>query len=90
MAADRFDLGRDIEGAAPLGALEGHMLQQMRDAVDRRRLVPRADIDPDTDRHRLDRIHAVGDDAHAVGEFGDLDAHDAAPAVCAARAWART
>ena len=32
-AADRLDLLGDVAGAAPLGALEGHMLQQVRDAV---------------------------------------------------------
>ena len=57
MAADRLDLLGDGERRAPLGALEGHVLEQMRDAVDLGRLVARADIDPDAERHRLDRVH---------------------------------
>ena len=51
---------------APLGALEGHVLEEMGDAVDLGRLVPRADIDPDAERGGLDRVHAVGGDAEAV------------------------
>ena len=33
MAADRLDLLGDVAGAAPLGALEGHVFEEMRDAV---------------------------------------------------------
>ena len=35
MAADRLDLLGDRAGAAPLGALERHVFEEMRDAVDR-------------------------------------------------------
>ena len=67
MAADRLDLLGDGAGAAPLGALERHVLEEMRDAVDLRRLVPRADIDPEAERDRVDRVDPVGDDPQAVG-----------------------
>ena len=56
MAADRLDLLGDRAGAAPLGALERHVLEKMRDAVDLRRLVPCADIDPDAERDRVDGV----------------------------------
>ena len=56
MAADRLDLLGDGAGAAPLGALERHVLEKMRDAVDLGRLVPRADIDPDAERDRVDGV----------------------------------
>ena len=56
VAADRLDLLGDGERAAPLGALERHVLEEMRDAVDLRRLVPRADIDPEPERHGRHRV----------------------------------
>src|SRR6185312_9956110 len=69
--------------------LERHVLEEMRDAVDLGRLVPRADIDPDAQRHRLDALHRVGEDAHAVLERGHAHRH-AAPPFAAPLAWART
>ena len=69
MPAHRLDLLGDGPRAAPaLGALEGHVLQQMRDAVDLGRLVARADIGPDAEGDGLDRIHPVGGDAKPVGK----------------------
>ena len=62
----------------------------MRDAVDLRRLVPRADGDPDADRHGLDRVHAVGEDAHAVFEGGEAHGHVLATSCGAARPGSRT
>jgi hypothetical protein len=62
MAADRFDLLGDGESAAPCGALEGHVLEEMRDPVDVSRLVPGADIDPNSERDRVDGVDAVGGD----------------------------
>ena len=46
LAADRLDLLGDVAGAAPLGALEGHVLEQMRDAVLGLALVARAGAPP--------------------------------------------
>src|SRR6516225_3730672 len=59
MAADCFDLLGDRASAPTLGALEGHMLKEVCDAIDLRRFVPRADIDPDTKRDRFDRFDLV-------------------------------
>ena len=47
MTANRFNLFGDREGAAAFGSLERHVFEKMRDPIDLRRLVPRADIDPD-------------------------------------------
>ena len=64
--ADRLDLLGDRQrGTAPC-ALERHVLEEMRDAVDPRRLVPRADIDPQAQGHGRDRVDAVGDDPQTV------------------------
>src|SRR5579883_754137 len=95
MAADRLDLLGDGEGRAALGALERHVLQEMSNAVDVGRLVPRSDIDPDAERNRLDRIHPVGHDAKAARQGGEVNAHAAPPArrrrpSSTGRAWART
>ena len=73
VAADVFDFLGDGLGVAALGALERHMLQEMRDAVDVGVLVPRADLDPGAQRHGLDLVHRIGNDAQAVGEIGDGD-----------------
>ena len=67
MAAHRLDLLGDGAGRAALGALEGHMLQQMGDAVDLRRLVARADIGPDAEGDGLDGFHPVAGDGESVG-----------------------
>ena len=57
VAADRLDLLGDVERRAPLGALEGHVLEQVGDAVDLCRFVAGADVDPGADRHRLHVRH---------------------------------
>ena len=51
---------------APLGALERHVLEQMRDAVLVRPLVAAAGPDPDAERGGLQMRHAVGDDRQAA------------------------
>ena len=79
VAADGLDLLGDLLGVAAFGALEGHVLQQMRHAVDPGVLVAGADLDPGAQRHGLDRVHDVGDDAKAALKFGDLDAQGRAP-----------
>ena len=77
MAADRLDLLGDRAGAAPLGALERHVFEKMRDAVDLRRLVPGADIDPEAERDRVDRVDAVGDDPQPVRQRREPGRHAA-------------
>src|SRR6202011_6315398 len=85
VTADRLDLLGDRAGAAPFGALEGHVLEKMRGAVDISRFVPRTDIDPDAERDRFDRVDPVGGDPQPVRQSGKLSRHAAAPW----REWAR-
>ena len=72
VSADGLDLLGDGAGAAPLGALERHVFEEMGDAVDLGRLVPRADLDPEAERDRVDRVDAVGRDPQPVRERGEL------------------
>src|SRR5258708_2292739 len=90
VAADRLDLLGDRAGAAPLGALERHVLEEMRSAVDLRRLVAGPDIDPEAERGRIYRIDPVGDDPEPIGERRLLYGHAAPRFGCVRRAWART
>ena len=90
MAADRLDLLGDRAGAAPLGALEGHVLEEMRDAVDLGRLVAGADIDPDAERDGVDGVDAVGGDPQAVRQGGERGRSCRPRLGRARRAWART
>ena len=46
MAADGLDLLGDLACRAPFGALEDHVFEQMRDAVDLDRFVPGPGLDP--------------------------------------------
>ena len=77
VAADRLDLLGDGAGAAPLGALERHVFEEMGDAVDLGRLVPGPDIDPQAERYRVHRVDAVGDDPQAVRQSGEPGGHAA-------------
>src|SRR5262245_28776129 len=86
LATDGLDLLGNIACGAPLSALEGHVLQKMRDALLGGRLVARADTHPHAHRHRLQVRHAVGDDAQAVGQASLLDRHAAAPLLARLRA----
>ena len=55
------------------GALEQHVLDEMRDAVLLRRFAARAGADPDADRDGAHVRHGFGDHADAVGERGHFD-----------------
>ncbi len=81
VAADRFDLLGDGERVAPLGALERHVLEKVRDAVEFAPLVARAGVDPDADRRGLETRHVDGGDPKAVFECGDARLGHAAPFV---------
>ena len=50
------------------GALEEHVLDEMRDAAALGRLVPRAARQPDADADRAHLRHPLGEDAKAVIE----------------------
>jgi hypothetical protein len=73
IAADRFDLDRDVGGAAALGALERHMLEQVRDAVQRpvhgacRPRPRRRPTRPDVTWNRRDREVSVSRPARFPG-----------------------
>ena len=54
LAANRLDLLGDILGATARGALEGHMLEEMGDAMLGQALAAAAGADPDAERHGLD------------------------------------
>ena len=54
-----------------VGALEGHVLEEMRDAVFRRRLVARAGADIGAEGDRLHAIHPFGQDGQAGMQGGD-------------------
>jgi hypothetical protein len=73
--AHGLDLLGDVAGAAALGALERHVLEEMREAVDLRRLVAGADANPDAQGHGFDPLHGLADHAQAVGQRADPDAH---------------
>ena len=67
LAADRVDLGRDVaRRRAPLGALEEHVLGEVRDAVRLGRLVARAGREHHEARHGLDLRHRRRQDAEPV------------------------
>src|SRR5689334_8376128 len=89
LAADRLDLLGDLPGRAPLGALECHVLEEMRNAVLLGLLVATAAADPHAERRGFEMRHRVGDDDKAGRKAGDLDTHAAAPSR-AARLTSRT
>ena len=68
LAADRVDRLRDVFGGARVGALEEHVLDEVRDAAALVALVPRAAHQPHADRHRPHVRHRLGDEAETVVE----------------------
>ena len=83
IAADRLDLLGDLARGAPRGALERHVLEQMRNAVLVRPLVAAAGADPDAERGGLQMRHRIGHHDEAGGKTRDFDAHAAAPSRAA-------
>src|SRR3546814_7509535 len=77
LPADRLDLLGDGLRAAPLGALEHHVLEQMRYAVQLRRLVARAGADPGAEGDGGDARHGIRGDRESGRPPGYLDAHAA-------------
>ena len=80
LAADRIDRLRDVFGRSGVGALEEHVLDEVRDAGLRVGLVARPARQPHADRHRPHVRHRLGDetktgiehlaDNHGVDEAG--------------------
>src|SRR5207247_8879401 len=64
---------------APRGALEGHVLQQVRNAVLFLALVAAAATDPHPERRGLQMRHGIGDHDQAGGKARQLHTHAAAP-----------
>ena len=65
LTADRVERDRDVERRPLAGALEEQVLEEVRAAVQGRRLVAGADADPDPDAGRADAGQLLGDDPQA-------------------------
>jgi len=65
LAADRVDRLRDLLRRPRRRALEEHVFDEVRDAAFLVRLVPRAARQPQSDRHRSDVRHRLGDQPQA-------------------------
>ena len=61
LAADRIDRLRDVFGGAGVGALEEHVLDEVRDAAALGRFVPRAARQPHADADRAHLRHRLGE-----------------------------
>jgi hypothetical protein len=83
VAADGLDLLGDLAGGSPRGALEGHMLQEMGDAMLVGALIAAATAGPDAERGGLQMRHGIGHNRETRRKTRDFNAHAAAP--CAAR-----
>ena len=75
LAAGGFDFLRDGARRTARRALEGHVLEEVGDAIFLRPLVAGAGLHPDAQRRRLEMRHVMGDDMDAVVEAGDFDTH---------------
>src|SRR5262249_5029770 len=73
----------DLARGAPPGPLEGHVLEEVRDALLLRLLVAAAAADPHAERRGLELRHCVGDDDEPGRQTGDLNAHAALPSRAA-------
>src|SRR5947209_3545711 len=81
--ADRLDLLDDFARTAPGGALERHMLEQMRNAMLVRLFVTATHACPNAERRRFQMRHGVSDHRQARGKLGDIDTHPATPCFAA-------
>jgi hypothetical protein len=53
MATNRFDFKGNITGASLFGSFEEHMLETMRNTIDRLIFIPCTNINPHANRRRL-------------------------------------
>src|SRR2546430_10830179 len=83
LAADRLYLLDDFARGTSRGALECHVLEQMRDAMLVRLFVAATDAGPDPERRGLQMRHAIGNHGEAGGKLGNIDAHPATPCFAA-------
>ncbi len=72
-APDAVGLARDIFGRAARSALENHVLDEMRNAVQLDGLAARAVLQPDADGNAANVRHRLSDDHEAVGKRGFVD-----------------
>ena len=70
LAAHRVEGDGDVERRALRGALEEQVLEEVGAAVQSRRLVTRADVDPHPDAGRARAGHVLGDDPQPAGQEG--------------------
>jgi hypothetical protein len=67
VAAERLEAGRDVVGVAARGALEQHVLEEVRRALVLGGLVARARAQPHAERDRRAVRHALVEQREAVG-----------------------
>ena len=72
-SANRVHRLRDSFGCPPLGALEDHVLNEMREAVILRRFTARSRSQPDAHRDRTHVRHLLRDDYESVRQFRAFD-----------------
>ena len=75
VAAYVFDGLGDLQGRAGFGALERHVLKEMRNAVLLDPLVTATGSNPDAQRGRGQTRHVLGHDANAVGQSVKFNRH---------------
>ena len=75
LAANRLDLLGDVLRASPGGALEGHVLEEVSDAVLGQALAAASRADPDAERHGLDVGSSMAHYGEAIGQSGNRDTH---------------
>ena len=68
LPADRLDRGRDLLGGPRRGSLEQHVFEEVRGAVQRRRLLPGADAGEHADRRGPAGPDGFGDQLQPVGQ----------------------
>ena len=71
VASHTLDLLHDASRGAALGAFEKHVLDEMRDAIQVRRLMASPDGGPDAHGGGFGVGHFASGDAKAVGKFGE-------------------
>ncbi len=90
LAAELVEDLRDLLRRVARGALEEQVLDEVRDACARVGLVARARADPEAERDRADAGNALGDDALARRELGELVLRHVARMVRERRSATRT
>jgi hypothetical protein len=75
LAADILDVGGDLEGAAPAGALERHVLEKVRHPVLVVAFVSGSGFHPDAESNGFDAWQGLGCDCQAVRQTAYLNTH---------------